>query len=112
MPLRARVRRPQWAAADRCTETITRKAPQIGNDIPKIIAHAISGGLPADPNGVYLVITAPDVKIAGFCNSFCAYHTTLDGDLQRLAYPLRIDPGPDATVHGLQRRLSLFTVIR
>ena len=50
---------------------------QLGSSsIPKIVAHAIAGGLPANENGVYLVITAPDVKIAGFCNSYCAYHTT------------------------------------
>jgi hypothetical protein len=45
-------------------------------DIAKIVTHAIAGGLPANQNGVYLVITAPDVKISGFCNSYCAWHNT------------------------------------
>jgi hypothetical protein len=46
------------------------------NSIPKIVTFAINQGLRADQNGVYLVVTAPDVKVAGFCNSFCAYHTS------------------------------------
>src|SRR4051812_47151487 len=46
---------------------------QLSNSsVPKIVAHAIAAGLTANQNGVYLVITAPDVKISGFCNSFCA----------------------------------------
>lgn len=49
---------------------------QLGsNTISKIVAHAIQAGLPSDANGVYLVVTSPDVKVSGFCNSFCAYHT-------------------------------------
>jgi hypothetical protein len=48
---------------------------QLGtSSVPKIVANAINKGLPNDPNGVYLVVTAPDVKIAGFCSSYCAYH--------------------------------------
>ena len=48
------------------------------NNIPKIVANAIAAqqGLPSDPNGVYLVLTSPDVKVSGFCNSYCAYHNT------------------------------------
>jgi hypothetical protein len=46
-------------------------------DILKIVTHAIGGGLPADEKAVYLVLTAPDVKVSGsFCTSFCAYHNT------------------------------------
>lgn len=52
---------------------------QLGNSsVPKIVANAINNGLRYDASGVYLVITSPDVKIAGFCNSFCAYHTASD----------------------------------
>ena len=52
---------------------------QLGStSVPKIVANAINNGLSYDPNGVYLVITSPDVKISGFCNSFCAYHTSSD----------------------------------
>ena len=43
--------------------------------VPNIISNALQNGLPSDPNGVYLVVTSPDVKIAGFCASYCAYHT-------------------------------------
>jgi hypothetical protein len=46
------------------------------NTVPAVIQYAIQQGLPADPNGVYFVITSPDVKVPGFCTSFCAYHTT------------------------------------
>jgi len=50
---------------------------QLSNSsVPAIVSHAIAGGLPANENGIYLVVTAPNVKIAGFCNSFCAYHTS------------------------------------
>jgi hypothetical protein len=73
---------------------------QIGNNsVPKIVANAINNGLPYDANGVYLVITSPDVKIAGFCNSFCAYHTssnitvsTLSGERGHVRYALIPDP--------------------
>jgi len=48
---------------------------QLGTkSVLRIVANAIDHGLPNDPNGVYLVVTAPDVKIAGFCSSYCAYH--------------------------------------
>jgi len=46
------------------------------SNIPKVVANAMAGGLPANQNGVYLVVTSPDVKISGFCNSFCAYHNS------------------------------------
>ena len=51
---------------------------KLGNSsIPNIVANAINNGFKTpDQNGVYLVITSPDVKISGFCTSFCAYHTT------------------------------------
>lgn len=72
---------------------------QLGNkQIPLIIANAINnGGLQNDPNGVYFVITSPDVKVSGFCNSFCAYHTTADirlasGTTAHIRYALVPDP--------------------
>jgi hypothetical protein len=33
-----------------------------------------SGALPPDSNGVYFVLTAPEVKLTGFCTSFCGFH--------------------------------------
>jgi hypothetical protein len=45
----------------------------------KILQHALatttSGYLPTDDGAVYFVITSPDIKVPGFCTSFCAYHT-------------------------------------
>jgi hypothetical protein len=71
---------------------------QLGSSsIPKIVANAIKHGLKADANGVYLVMTDPTVKISGFCNSFCAYHTKADIQLSNGAtlhfrYALIPDP--------------------
>ena len=73
---------------------------QLSNSsIPRIVANALNNGLPYDANGVYLVITSPDVKIAGFCNSFCAYHTatnvtlsTSSGGSVHVRYALIPDP--------------------
>jgi len=67
------------------------------NSVPKIIANAINNSLPYNANGVYLVITSPDVKISGFCNSFCAYHTSsninvLSGGSVHVRYALIPDP--------------------
>jgi|SRR5579862_509613 len=65
---------------------------QLGNSsIPKIIADALTVKSP-DLNGIYIVITAPDVKIAGFCNSFCAYHTSATVSGAHVRYALVPDP--------------------
>jgi hypothetical protein len=65
-------------------------------DVAAVIAHAIAGGLPYNPNGVYLVITSPDVKIGGFCGSFCAYHTdgniSVSGFARHVRFALIPDP--------------------
>lgn len=63
-------------------------------DIPGIVTHAILGGLPANQNGVYLVVTAPDVKIAGFCTSYCAYHTTSTAIYSGLHIRFALIPDP------------------
>jgi hypothetical protein len=46
--------------------------------IQDIVTSTISGGsLPADPNGIYFVLTSKDVTEPGFCattNGFCGYH--------------------------------------
>jgi hypothetical protein len=71
---------------------------QLNNgSIPKIVANAIGSGLTYNVNGVYLVITSPDVKISGFCTSFCAYHTATNvtlasGGSAHLRYALIPDP--------------------
>lgn len=45
--------------------------------IQQIVSHALnsSPGLPADPNGIYFVLTSPDVTKSGFCTSYCGWHT-------------------------------------
>jgi hypothetical protein len=64
------------------------------SSIPTIVSKAIAGGLPADSNGVYMVLTSADVKVAGFCNSYCAYHntsTSIYGNMH-IRYALIPDP--------------------
>ena len=66
------------------------------NSVPAIVKHAIdTQGLPADQNGVYFVITAADIKVAGFCKSFCAYHTSSTSIAagMHIRYALVPDPG-------------------
>lgn len=63
---------------------------------PLIVLSAISSGkLPADPNGVYFVLGAPDVTESGFCKSSCGWHgwgTLIDGRLDtNLAEPGGVD---------------------
>lgn len=76
---------------------------QLGSSsVPKIVAHAINAGLVANANGVYLVVTSPDVKISGFCTSFCAYHndtnvTLATGQSQHIRYALIPDPSQRCT---------------
>lgn len=71
---------------------------QLSNSsIPKIVANAINHGLSYNANGVYLVLTSPDVKISGFCNSFCAYHNDTNTSLSsgasvHIRYALIPDP--------------------
>jgi hypothetical protein len=42
-----------------------------------VVSSAINGGrLPKDPNGVYFVLTSPDVTAtSGFCTKYCGWHT-------------------------------------
>jgi hypothetical protein len=64
--------------------------------IPKIVQNAINArGLPADENGVYFVLTSPNVSVSGFCKSFCAYHTSSTAIVsgQHIRFALVPDPG-------------------
>jgi hypothetical protein len=58
--------------------------------IQTIVSSAISGGsLPKDTNGIYLVLTAPDVKeSSGFCTQYCGWHTngTISGSDIKYAF--------------------------
>ncbi|HEX3153857.1 MAG TPA: hypothetical protein VHV32_04490 [Candidatus Angelobacter sp.] len=54
--------------------------------LPKVISAPLtSGKLPVDPNGIYFVLTSPDVTLTfppvagkpqGFCTAFCGFHTS------------------------------------
>jgi hypothetical protein len=81
------------------------------SSIPKIIQTAIAngpgnGGLPADAAGVYFVVTAPDVKVSGFCTSFCAYHTRTTIGITDIKYALIPDPGQACT--GCDGNVAVF----
>ena len=51
--------------------------------VASVVSSSISGGhLPADPNGVYFVLTSPEVnETSGFCTQYCGWHThaTMNG---------------------------------
>lgn len=49
--------------------------------LTNIVTRSFSNGLPTDPNGVYVIITASNVSEQGFCTQFCGFHThqTLNG---------------------------------
>src|SRR5579862_3658898 len=71
---------------------------QLGtSSVPQIVANAINHGLPANPNGVYLVVSSPGTGVSGFCHSFCAYHNDTNvalanGDTAHIRYALIPDP--------------------
>jgi len=75
------------------TDNLSQGASLSSKSIPKIIQAAIANGLKADSTGVYFVITAPDVKVSGFCTSFCAYHTRTTINGTDIKYALVPDPG-------------------
>jgi hypothetical protein len=45
----------------------------LGNVVGNPLA---SGALPVDSNGIYFVLTSPDVTETGFCTTFCGFHTS------------------------------------
>lgn len=48
-------------------------------DIEKLIVTYLKKGLALDPHGLYLVLTAADVSVQGFCSSQCGTHSALSG---------------------------------
>jgi hypothetical protein len=73
-----------------------------------IVTHAISGGLPANQNGIYLVITSPDVKVSGFCNSFCAYHSTSTAISQGLHIRYALIPDPSQRCSACNGGIAVY----
>jgi len=63
-----------------------------------ISAQLKSGGLPTDPNGVYLFLTSSNVSESGFCSQFCGFHThqTLNGADIKWAFIGNSDRCPSA----------------
>jgi hypothetical protein len=53
-----------------------------------IIKNAVAANkVPLDPNGIYFVLTSPDVKeTSGFCTSFCGWHSAASLNSVRLRY--------------------------
>jgi hypothetical protein len=46
-----------------------------GISIADIVANAINTkALPKDANGIYTVVTSPDVNVDGFCTAYCGFH--------------------------------------
>jgi hypothetical protein len=79
---------------------------QLGsNSIPAILTHALASKA-ADVNGVYMVITAPDVKISGFCSSFCAYHT--DGAVNGAHVRYALIPDPTQKCSGCNGGIAVY----
>ncbi|HWX93354.1 MAG TPA: hypothetical protein VNY29_12055 [Terriglobales bacterium] len=68
-------------------DSYSRGTSLTDNDIATIVTSAIStGGLPKDLNGVYFVLTSPDVhETSGFCTIYCGWHsngTILGADIK------------------------------
>jgi len=65
------------AFAGSTTDNYSRGTSLSDNDIATIVTTALStGGLPKDQNGVYFVLTSPDVQeTSGFCTIYCGWHT-------------------------------------
>jgi Phosphate-induced protein 1 conserved region len=76
--------------------------------IPQIVANALAGGLPNNQNGVYLVLTAPDVKISGFCTSFCAYHTSSTAISAGLHIRYALIPDPTQRCSGCNGNVAIY----
>lgn len=69
------------------------------NGLIRILQYAFQHSFPIADNGMYFVITAPDVKVGGFCSSFCAYHTRSTGVVagHTIHYALVPDPSQKCT---------------
>jgi phosphate-induced protein 1 len=72
--------------------------------VPKILQYALAsatpGHLPTDDGAVYILITAPNVNVPGFCTSFCAYHTLSTSIVSghTIHYAFVPEPGSKCTV--------------
>jgi hypothetical protein len=88
------------AYAGSTTDNYSRGSSLTDADIAAIVSSAISSGrLPANPNGVYFVLTSKDVaESSGFCTQYCGWHTygTLSGTNMKYAFVGNADRCPSA----------------
>jgi Phosphate-induced protein 1 conserved region/Bacterial Ig-like domain (group 3) len=65
------------------------------SDIWLIVTFALSkGSLPVDSNGVYFVLTSGDVKVSGFPNSVCGWHSQQTYSNTNIQYAFVGNPDP------------------
>jgi phosphate-induced protein 1 len=79
-------------------------------DIQKIVRNAIEApaGLPADETGVYFVLTAPTVSAAGFCTSYCAYHTSSTAIVSGKNIKFALVPDPGNECGGCDGNVAIY----
>lgn len=59
-------------------------------DVADVVANAIlTGGLPLDPSGIYVVLTSPDVTVQDGATQFCLTCCNLHGDSVVASSPFR-----------------------
>jgi hypothetical protein len=64
------------------------------NAINAIVTNAITTkALPSDPNGLYMVLTAPNVTKSGFLTQYCGWHTNATIGGVDIKYAFIGDPG-------------------
>ncbi|PWU00533.1 MAG: hypothetical protein C5B51_24965 [Terriglobia bacterium] len=80
-----------------------------GNGVQKVVQVAIQGGhLPADSTGIYFVVTATDVTIAGFCSSFCAYHANSTSIVAGMDIKYSLIPDPTQACAGCDGNVAIY----
>ena len=91
--------RLQFSAANVFYDTGSQGTQINSGGVIRILQYAFQHGLSVADGAVYFVITAPDVKVAGFCTSFCAYHSRSTGILagHTIRYALVPDPSQKCT---------------
>jgi hypothetical protein len=78
------------ALSGQTTDAYSQGASNLSdNQIGSVVSSAISAGrLPLDANGLYFVLTSPDVTKSGFLTQYCGWHThgTLSGTDVKYAF--------------------------
>ena len=74
----------------------------------KILAGALNGHLPIDTTAEYFLITSPDVKVIGFCRSFCAYHNNSGSIVAGKDIKYALVPDPDSACYGCDGNVSIY----